>query len=61
VRFGDASVTYYFEQLPKGTFDFYFRTRATTRGRFVQPPAVGDLVYDESITGNSPGAWIVVE
>lgn len=61
VQRGDASVTYYFEELPKGTYDLYFRTRATTRGRFVQPPAVMDLVYDESITGNSPGAWVVVE
>ncbi|MEZ4322900.1 MAG: alpha-2-macroglobulin family protein [Myxococcota bacterium] len=60
-KLGDASVTYYFEALPKGTYDFYFRTRATTRGRFVQPPAIGELLYDESITGASPGAWVVVK
>jgi uncharacterized protein YfaS (alpha-2-macroglobulin family) len=58
---GDASVTYFYEQLPKGTYDFYFRTRATTPGAFIQPPAVAETVYDRSITGNSPGAKVVVE
>ncbi len=58
---GDASVTYFYEQLPKGTYDFRFRTRATTPGAFIQPPAVAETVYDMSITGNSPGARIVVE
>ena len=59
--FGDASVTWYFEQLPKGTYDFYFRSRATTRGRFVQPPAFTEAVYDGSIAGSSPGASVRVE
>lgn len=58
---GDASMTYAFEQLPKGTYDFYFRTRATTRGTFVQPPAVGEALYDASIVGSSPGATVIVE
>ena len=61
VQFHDDSVTYFFEQLPKGTYDFYFRTRAMTAGRFVQPPAVAELVYDPSVSGASPGRWISVE
>jgi len=58
---GDDAVVYYFERLPKGTFDFYFRTRATSAGRFVQPAAVAELVYDPAIRGNSVGASVVVE
>src|SRR6202043_2787016 len=35
----DDEVTFYYDTLPKGTFDFYFRTRATTEGTFLQPAA----------------------
>jgi hypothetical protein len=57
----DDAVTYYFEQLPKGTYDFRVRTRATTAGRFVQPPAVAELVFEPAVNGTSPGAWVGVE
>ena len=57
---GDDAVVYYFEQLPKGTYDFYFRTRATSAGRFIQPAAVAELLYDPSVRGNSVGATVVV-
>lgn len=57
---GDDAVTYYFEQLPKGTYDFYFRTRATSAGKFVQPAAIAELIYDPAIRGNSVGATVVV-
>ena len=59
-RFADDAVTWYFEELPKGTFDFAFRVRATTAGSFVQPAAVAELVYDPAVWGGSPGAEIVV-
>lgn len=59
--FGDDSITYYFEWLPKGTYDFRFRARATTSGRFVQPPASAELLYEPAVYGQSPGAWVVVE
>jgi len=61
VQRGDASLTYYFEQLPKGSYDFYFRTRATIAGRFVQPPAVSETLFDRSIVGSSPGEWVEVQ
>ncbi|MEO1228000.1 MAG: alpha-2-macroglobulin family protein [Myxococcota bacterium] len=58
--FLDDEVTYYFDVLPKGTFDFYFRTRAVTEGRFTQPPARAEMLYDPTVTGRSPGARVVV-
>jgi uncharacterized protein YfaS (alpha-2-macroglobulin family) len=61
VMFLDDSVAYFYDALPKGTFDLYFRTRATTAGSFVQPAARGEAMYDASVRGNSPGARIVVK
>ena len=39
VAFLDDSVQYFYETLPKGTFRFAFRSRATVPGRFIAPPA----------------------
>ena len=60
VMFLDDRVAYFYDALPKGTFDFYFRTRATTAGNFVQPAARSELMYDAAVRGNSPGARLVV-
>ena len=56
----DDRVDFYFNTLPKGTYDFYFRTRAQISGEFVQPPARAEMMYDESVVGTSPGARIVI-
>jgi uncharacterized protein YfaS (alpha-2-macroglobulin family) len=55
----DDRVQYAFETLPKGTWDLYFRTRASTVGSFVQPAAVAELVYDRDVNGNSAGGRVV--
>jgi hypothetical protein len=60
VSYGDDRALYAFDALPKGTYDVYFRTRATVAGTFVQPSAEADQVYDRSVTGLSPGAKVVV-
>lgn len=60
VMFLDDRVAYFYDTLPKGTYDFYFRTRATTAGSFVQPAARGEAMYDATVRGNSAGARVVV-
>ncbi len=60
LAFLDDRVTYYFDTLPKGTYDFYFRTRAQSEGTFTQPPATGEMLYDNTVAGRSPGARVVV-
>ncbi|HVY98829.1 MAG TPA: alpha-2-macroglobulin family protein [Dongiaceae bacterium] len=60
VAFLDDSVTYFYDTLPKGTYQFYFRTRAQTPGTFIQPAAYAEMMYDGSVNGNSSGAVIVV-
>lgn len=60
LAFMDDHVTYYFDDLPKGTYDFYFRTRASTAGTFTQPPAETSMMYDATVSGRSPGARVVV-
>ncbi len=60
VAFLDDHVAYYYNTLPAGTYDFYFRTRATTQGSFIQPPAKAEMMYDEAVRGQSAGALIQV-
>lgn len=57
----DDQVCFYYDVLPTGTYDFYFRTRATVEGRFIQPPARSEMMYDLGVSGCSPGAAIEVE
>ena len=56
----DDRVAFYYDTLPKGTFDFYFRSRATTPGAFIQPAAQAEMMYDASVRGNSAGARVVI-
>jgi hypothetical protein len=58
--FADDRVAFYFDSLPKGTLDLYFRTRATTAGRFIQPPAMAELMYDGAVRGNGNGAVVEI-
>ncbi len=56
----DDHVAFYYDTLPKGTFDFHFRTRAATEGAFTQPAARAEMMYDGAVQGNSPGARVEV-
>jgi uncharacterized protein YfaS (alpha-2-macroglobulin family) len=58
VAFLDDHVAFYYDDLPAGTYDFYFRTRATTPGSFVQPSAFAEMMYDSAVTGQSAGARV---
>ncbi len=57
----DDSVAFYYNTLPKGTYDFYFRIRAVTPGDFIQPAASAEMMYDDSVIANSPGARVKIE
>jgi uncharacterized protein YfaS (alpha-2-macroglobulin family) len=59
--YADDEVAFFYDYLPKGTYDFRFRVKAFTPGRYVQPAARVEQMYDASVTGHSPGAKIVVE
>jgi uncharacterized protein YfaS (alpha-2-macroglobulin family) len=61
VAFLDDQVAYYYDTLPKGTYRFATRTRATIPGRFTQPAAFAEAMYQETVNGNSHGATIVIE
>ncbi len=54
----DDHVAFYFDTLPAGTWDVYFRTRAATPGTFTQPPALAEQLYDRTVVGNSAGASV---
>ncbi len=60
VSFADDRMAYYYDSLPKGSYHFYFRSRATIPGSFIQPAAYAEMMYDEAVNGHSYGARIVV-
>ena len=57
----DDQAAFYYNVLPAGTYDFYFRTRATVAGSFIQPSAKAEMMYDAAVFGMSNGARIVVK
>lgn len=59
--FLDDQVVYYFEHMNAGTYDFYFRLRATVEGEYSHPSARAEMMYDMKTFGCSPGAKIVVQ
>lgn len=56
----DDQAAFYYNVLPAGTYDFYFRTRATVSGSFIQPAAKAEMMYDSAVFGTSNGARIVI-
>jgi len=56
----DDRIVYYFENMNSGTFDFYFRLKATVTGEYTHPSARAEMMYDMATYGCSPGAKIVV-
>jgi uncharacterized protein YfaS (alpha-2-macroglobulin family) len=59
--YADDAVTFYFDTLPKGTYDFYFRLRSSIEGRFTHPAAKAELMYQLAVRGNSDGTRVVVK
>ncbi|HEY9593432.1 MAG TPA: hypothetical protein VHE79_03085, partial [Spirochaetia bacterium] len=58
--YGDDAVTYYYNSLPKGTYDFYFRVRASFSGSFTEPSATAVLLYALDVRGRSEGCELVI-
>ena len=61
VAYMDDQVAFYYDSLPKGTYHFYFRTRATVPGQYTQPQARAELMYDGAVHGESAGARVEVK
>jgi uncharacterized protein YfaS (alpha-2-macroglobulin family) len=60
VAFLDDRVGYFYDTLPAGTYEFYFRTKAAVPGRFIQPAAKAVMMYDDAVSGGGAGAVVVV-
>jgi uncharacterized protein YfaS (alpha-2-macroglobulin family) len=59
-EFLDDRVSYYFENMSAGTYDFYFRLKATTEGEFSHPPARVQMMYSMEKNGCSAGVKVVI-
>lgn len=60
VAFMDDQMAYYYDTLPKGSYHFYFRTQATIPGSYIQPAAQAEMMYDQTVNGQSFGARVVI-
>ncbi len=60
-QYKDDEVIFYYDTLPKGTYDFYFRLKASIAGSFVHPPAKAEMMYKETVRGRSDGTRIIVK
>jgi uncharacterized protein YfaS (alpha-2-macroglobulin family) len=60
VAYLDDKVSFYYDALPKGTYDFYFRTKAFTPGRFIQPAPQVVMMYHDSVSGGGAGAVVTI-
>ena len=60
-QYQDDQVIFYYDTLPKGTYDFYFRLKASITGSFVHPPAKAEMMYKETVRGRSDGTRIIVK
>lgn len=60
VAYMDDQVAFYYDELDKGTYHFYFRTRATVPGQYTQPQARAELMYDGAVHGESVGARVEI-
>lgn len=49
----DDRVTFYYNTLAKGSFDFYFRLKANFTGDFVHPSVLAELMYQQTRYGRS--------
>jgi hypothetical protein len=56
--YADDRVVFYYDALAKGTYQFYFRVRASFVGSFAQPPARAELMYALGVRGRSNGTEI---
>jgi uncharacterized protein YfaS (alpha-2-macroglobulin family) len=60
VAFLDDRVMFVYDALPRGTYHFRIRCRATVPGRFIQPAAAARALYDDANTGNGNGALVTI-
>jgi len=58
--YADDAVAFFYDHLPKGSYEIRFRVRAFTPGSYIQPSARAEMMYDASIVGTSPGAKIEI-
>ncbi|MBP7652073.1 hypothetical protein KA977_01540, partial [Candidatus Dependentiae bacterium] len=57
----DDEIRYYYNELPQGNYNFYFRVKAAVEGTFTNPSAFAELMYNENIRGNSFGSKIIIK
>ncbi len=58
--YADDQVAFFYDHLPKGSYEFRFRVRAFTPGSYTQPAARAEMMYDATTYATSPGARVEI-
>jgi len=58
--YGDDAMTWYFNEIGKGEYRFFFRVRASFPGTFIQPPGTAENLYDARFFGRGEGTRILI-
>jgi hypothetical protein len=57
----DDQVTFYYDSLPAGSFDFYYRARVNFEGEATLPPVLVQCLYELGVQGSSDGAVVLAK
>lgn len=60
-EYHDDRTTLFANYLPPGVYEVTYRVRATTPGRYHQPPAQAYQMYLPDVSGHSDGGWLDVK
>ncbi|MBI3981013.1 Ig-like domain-containing protein [Candidatus Microgenomates bacterium] len=59
-EYHDDRTSLFADYLPAGVYEFTYRVRATTPGRYHHPPASAYQMYTPDVSGHSDGGWFEV-
>lgn len=60
-EYHDDKTTLFAQFLPAGVYEFSYRVRSTTPGRFHYPPAQAYQMYTPDVSGHSAGGWLEIK
>lgn len=59
-NYADDRVDFYFDRLPKGTYNLYFRLRASFAGTYTHPAPRAELMYRQSTNGRGNATKVII-
>jgi len=61
IEYHDEKTVLFADYIPTGVYEMTYRVRATTPGRYHQPPAQAYEMYLPDVSGHTDGGWFEVK